>query len=237
MLSGPLTRPRLLTPCGLRTQRQLLMHGLSWQDLQGRRFTFAPVADEPQLEAFAGGVGWLDLTQVRAIYAQAGHLAAFHTLLSGVADAAFPTHHLLTPSEAEPLIRRLEYDALEPDDEEDEPETWRSPPLDGSDIQERGAARTLPAHLQTHQDAVRAAAVTARRHSLVFGDVTARHHTLVLTRAEDREPLTWLKDWLEFEADDATFTVDARDLPDLWRVMRAGRALWGALLHVEPPAC
>ena len=84
---------------------------------------------------------------------------------------------------------------------------------------------------------MRAASVTARRHSLVFGDVTARHHTLVLTRAEDREPLTWLKDWLEFKEDHATFTVDARDLPDLWRVMRAGRALWGALLHVEPPSC
>lgn len=234
MLSGVVSIPRVMTPCGLQVQRQLLMHGLSWHSLQGGRFTFAPVPDERTLEAFGGTLGWLDLTRVRAAYAQAGHLTAFHALLADVASAAFPTHHLLIPSQAEALIRRLEHEAWEPDDEDDG-EDWRSPPLDGPD--QTPAPARLPPHLQAHHDAVRSAAAVAHRTSLVFDGQEARHHTLVLTRAEDRDPLTRLKDWLEFDEDTATFTIDARDLLDLQRVMRAGRALWAAWLDVGGPRC
>lgn len=231
MITGALCPPPCVSPDDARSARAFLRAGYRTPQvtIAGHLTPGRPADDGEGVQFLIGDTQLLDVTATVAAYTRAGF---GHTILSLIEDAdvaAFPTHHFMASREAQAWIDRLEYDEWAPDDlEGGEEEGWRHECLNAVDGHPLPNT-PLPGFLAAHAAHVRACIRAAEQASLPLGQLDGTRHTLILTRPEDRDTLTALKDYLDFVDDEATLTVPAVDLGALRRTSAAGQALFRAL--------
>ena len=232
MITGTLSLPPGVSPDDARSARAFLRAGYRTpQVCVAGHLTAGRRADEGEgVQFLTGPLQLLDVSATVAAYTRAGFGHTILSLIEDAAFAAFPTHHFMAPREAQAWVDRLEYDEWRPDEleEDEDPGDWQHERLNGLEVHPVPTT-ALPEHLAAHAARLQARIRAAEQASRPLGGLDGTRHTLILTRPEDRDTLTALKDYLDFVDDEASLTVPTVDLGALRRTSAAGPALFRAL--------